>query len=105
MTATTTLHSRADVTTTAPARYAKQLISHLGRKVTFTTDGDTSTVRLGEATGQVVVRHGVLVLLASGPDPESVAQVEAVLGRHLERFGARDALAVTWRRGGRQQTP
>ncbi len=105
MTTTTTLHSRADVTTAAPARYAKQLVSHLSRKVTFTTDGETSTVRLGEATGQVVVGDGVLVLLASGPDEEDVSQVEDVLGRHLERFGARDALAVTWTRSNQQQTP
>ncbi len=105
MTTTSPLRSRADVVTDAPARYAKQLVSHLSRKVTFTTDGDTSTVRLGEATGQVVVGDGVLVLLASGPDREAVAQVEDVLGRHLERFGARDALAVTWTRGTRQQAP
>ena len=105
MTATSTLHSRADVTTAAPARYAKQLVSHLSRKVAFTTDGDTSTVRLGEATGQVVVGDGVLVLLASGPDQEAVAQVEDVLGGHLERFGARDGLTVDWTRGTPEATP
>lgn len=30
---------RADVVTDAPARYAKQLVAHLGRKIPFTTDG------------------------------------------------------------------
>ncbi len=46
-----TIGSRADVATGAPVRYAKQLISHLGRKVPFTGDATTSpaTAVIGEA--------------------------------------------------------
>jgi hypothetical protein len=90
--------SRADVVTDTPARYAKQLVSHLGRRVEWTTDGGTSTASWGSAIGQVVVGEGVLTLLASGPDAEEVARVEDVLGRHLERFGQRNELTVTWTR-------
>jgi hypothetical protein len=90
--------SRADVVTDAPARYAKQLVSHLGRRVEWTTDGDTSTASWGTAVGQIVVGDGVLTLLASGPDAEGVARVEDVLGRHLQRFGQRNELTVTWTR-------
>ena len=90
--------SRADVVTDAPARYAKQLVSHLGRRVEWTTDGDTSTASWGTAVGQILVGDGVLTLLASGPDAEEVAHVENVLGRHLERFGQRNELTVTWTR-------
>jgi hypothetical protein len=90
------LTARADVVTDAPARYAKQLVSHLGRRVEFTTDGDTSTATFGEATGAVVVGEGVLVLRAEAPDAESLARVQHVLGSHLERFGQRNELAVTW---------
>jgi hypothetical protein len=39
-----------------------------------------------------------LILEASATDAESLAVVEDVLGRHLERFGARRELAVTWQR-------
>ena len=88
--------SRADVVTATPARYAKQLVSHLGRRVEWTTDGVTSTATWGTAVGQVVVGDGVLTLLASGPDAEAVARVENVLARHLERFGQRHELIVTW---------
>ena len=98
MTATSPLRSRADVVTDAPARYAKQLVSHLGRKEPFVTDGATSTVRWDMATASVVVGDGVLSLLAEAADEAGVALVEDVLGRHLERFGARDALAVSWTR-------
>ena len=90
------LTARADVVTDAPARYAKQLVSHLGHRVEFETDGDTSTARFGEGTGRVVVGDGVLTLHAEAPDAETLARVQDVLGRHLERFGQRNELAVAW---------
>lgn len=98
MTSTPALRSRADVRTDVPARYAKQLVSHLGRDEPFATDGAVSTVRWGTATASVVVGDGVLTLLAEADDDAGIALVEDVLGRHLERFGARDELVVTWER-------
>ena len=95
---TATLHSRADVVTATPERYAKQLVSHLGRDEPFTTDGATSTVQWGSATAGVVVGDGVLTLLAEAPDEAGVAFVEKVLGDHLLRFATREELTVTWQR-------
>jgi hypothetical protein len=95
---TSDVGSRADVPTDSPARYAKQLVAHLGRKVTFTTEGATSTATFGDTVGQVVVGDGALTLLVSGPDAEGVARVEHVLGSHLERFGQRNELTVRWTR-------
>src|ERR671916_3109977 len=97
-----TIGSRADVATGAPARYAKQLISHLGRKVPFTGDATTApaTAVIGAATAGIVVGDGVLTLEAAGHDEESVARAEHVLGSHLERFAQREALAVQWVRTG-----
>ena len=96
------IRSRAEVVTDAPARYAKQLVSHLGRKVGFTTgstpEGATSTAQIAGATAQVVVGEDVLVLLASGQEERDVARVEHVLGSHLERFATRSELTVTWTR-------
>jgi hypothetical protein len=98
-TPTPVLTSRADVPTEAPARYAKQLVAHLGRRIDFTTEGPTSTATIGDSTAQVVVGDGVLTLLASGTDPDGIARVEHVLGSHLERFGQRNELVVRWTRG------
>ena len=94
------LRSRADVATDAPARYAKQLVSHLGRKLTFTGDATSSpaTAAIGAATAGIAVGEGVLTLWAAGDDEESVARVEQVLGSHLERFAQREALTVQWAR-------
>jgi hypothetical protein len=84
---TPAITSRADVATDAPARYAKQLLAHLGRKLDFTTDSVTSSATIGDATGHIIVGDGVLTLLATGDDESAVARVEHVLGSHLERFG------------------
>jgi NAD(P)H dehydrogenase (quinone) len=95
----TGVSSRADVATATPQRYAKQLVSHLGRKLEWSTDGAVSTARIGDATASVIVGDGVLTLTAAGDDPAAVAAAEDVLGRHLERFGARNELTVSWTRG------
>ena len=102
-----TIGSRADVVTGAPARYAKQLISHLGRKLAFTGDAVSApaTAVIGAAAAGIVVGEGVLTLAAAGDDEESVARVEHVLGSHLERFAQREALTVQWVRGAGAPTP
>jgi len=74
-TARSGLASRADVATDAPARYAKQLLSHLGRKVDFAEGpAGTWTAHIIGSVARVIVGDGVLVLEAEGPDQESVAR-------------------------------
>jgi uncharacterized protein len=95
------LRSTAVVATDAPERYSKQLLAHLGRKNTVETIRDQSNGgRLVFAYGTGIVRPegDRLVLEAIAPDADSLAHVEDVLGRHLERFGARRELVVNWER-------
>ena len=84
--------------TERPERWAKQLVSHLSHKVTHekTERGDELTI--GDALGIVSVGSGVIALEAYANSPESLARVEDVLGRHLERFAEKDGLTVTWSR-------
>ena len=93
--------SMAVVPTDAAARYAKQLLAHLGRKAGVEPvegDPDAGVLHLSAGTGVVRPRADHLLLEASAADADSLAAVEDVLGRHLERFGARRELTVTWRR-------
>lgn len=90
------LSTRADVRTDHPERYAKQLVSHLGRKVDFAVEGPTSTASIAGGTGAIEVGAGVLVLRAQAPDRATLDRVQDVLGRHLERFGQRNELTVVW---------
>jgi uncharacterized protein len=39
---------------------------------------------------------GVLRMRAQAADAESLARTEQVVGSHLERFGRRDELSVSW---------
>lgn len=89
--------SHAHVPTAAAARYAKQLASHLGRKtpVEELHDGVLRlTFPFGEGT--LTPEPDQLVLHASAADEDALAQVQDVLGSHLERFGQRNELTVTW---------
>ncbi len=94
------LVSIATVSTPTPERYAKQLLSHLGRKVGVEPlpDRPDPAGRLVFAYGAGVVLPGtsVLELRATAADAESLARVQDVLARHLVRFGARQELVITW---------
>ena len=98
MTTAPLLSSRADVVTDVPARYAKQLVSHLGRKVKFIQDGSSWTAHVAGSVARITSGDGVLVLQAEAPDVEGLARLEGALGNHLERFGQRRELTVTWQR-------
>ncbi len=98
MTTASLLSSRADVVTDVPARYAKQLVSHLGRKVEFVQDGSSWTAHVAGSVARITVGAGVLVLEAQAPDDEGLARLEGALGSHLERFGQRRELTVAWQR-------
>ncbi|GGL97735.1 hypothetical protein GCM10011594_16990 [Nakamurella endophytica] len=90
------LSSRADVATATPERYAKQLVFHLGRRLEWHVDGDTSTADIAGSTAVVRVAAAAVVLEAHAPDAESLERVQHVLGSHLERFGQRQELVVSW---------
>lgn len=97
--------SRANVRTDRPARYAKQLASHLGRKIsvgeieggyrlTFNRDGQFGGY--GDVLVETVDGVEQLTLKVYAVSEQARPGLEGVLGRHLERFGERDGLTVTF---------
>ena len=91
--------SQAKVPTDAAPRYAKQLLSHLGHRARMEAlEGEPDGGRLvfDYGTGTVRPAGDHLLLVAEAADEESLRHVEDVLARHLERFGARRELVVTW---------
>lgn len=93
--------SIARVTTDRPARYGRQLASHMGRKITAVWDDDATGSltfdREGVVTGVVGIscHDGVLQLILEADD-EHLERLEHVVGIHLARFGAKDGLVVSW---------
>ena len=94
--------STARVPTDAAARYAKQLVAHLGRKVLVVELADgASRLTLSSGTGTVRPLDTALEMVAEAEDQDSLVQVQDVLSRHLVRFGARRQLSVAWTAGER----
>ncbi|HXR13330.1 MAG TPA: DUF2218 domain-containing protein [Solirubrobacteraceae bacterium] len=91
------LTSTAQVATAKPGPYMKQLCKHFGHKNEVTFD---------DSRGEIHLSSGVCALDASAPaalglrataaDAESLERLTGVIGGHLERFGSRDELSVSW---------
>lgn len=90
------------VATDAPARYAKQLGSHLGRKMTLaeTDRGPHLTMSFEgqEATClmDTTAAADTLGLHVTASSEEAAGRMAGVIGSHLERFGAKSELQVSW---------
>ncbi|MGW6914095.1 DUF2218 domain-containing protein [Kitasatospora sp. NPDC054939] len=91
--------SEARVATDRPARYAKQLAAHMGRKIEAHWSEETGrgTLTFGAGTATLTAEPGALLLAVEG-DAEHLPGLEDVVGRHLVRFGSRDELVVAWQR-------
>lgn len=92
------LTATAVVRTPTPARYAKQLASHLGRRSEVIEQEAGTLLRL--AGGECLLRPQAdsLELHASAPNVEVLDRITEVVGSHLERFGQRNELQVSWQR-------
>ncbi|OKI18023.1 DUF2218 domain-containing protein [Streptomyces sp. CB03911] len=91
--------SVARVATDRPARYAKQLAAHLGRRIEARWSEETGRGELtfGAGTGTLEAAPDALLLAVEG-EADQLAVLEDVVGRHLVRFGTRDELVVEWHR-------
>lgn len=94
--------STARIATDRPARYGKQLASHMSRKITTTWDdasgsGSLTFNRDGQTTGaaELTSEPGFLILTLHSND-DHLERLEDVIGRHLVRFGSKDELTVSW---------
>jgi caffeoyl-CoA O-methyltransferase len=95
------LHAHAEVATSTPDRYIKQLVSHLGHRANTALNPDGSgMIDVGDGRCTLTSRGEMLVLEASADDAKGLAHVQDVAGRHLERFGARAAVRVHWENDG-----
>jgi hypothetical protein len=92
-----TVTSTARVATERGERYRKQLASHFGNKIEVAESPAATVLKWGfGGTTTLMVEPGALVMLAAADDEPTLDQVKDVTGRHLERFGEKDGLVVTW---------
>ncbi len=98
------LIATASVSTERAARYGKQLVSHMGHKITGSWDEEAASgYLLFDREGPVLGRFDVIasasdLRLELRTEPERADRLEFIVGIHLARFGARDSLAISWER-------
>ncbi len=93
-----TVTSTSRVATDRGERYRKQLASHFGNKIEVAQSPAGTVLHwVFGGTTTLTVEDGALILLAVADDEQTLDRVKDVTGRHLERFGERDGLVVTWR--------
>ena len=98
------LISVATIPTERAARYGKQLVSHMGHKITGFWDEEASSgYLLFDREGPVLGRFDVVasasnLRLELRTEPERADRLEFIVGIHLARFGAKEGLTVSWLR-------
>lgn len=95
------LTSTGHADTDQPERWAKQLASHLGHKVAVsqTPDGPLLTFA-GAGTALLTQDATGFLARVEANDDAGLARIQDVVGRHLERFGQRHELTITWQTPG-----
>lgn len=88
--------SRADVATVKPVPYMRQLCKHFGHKNEASFTDDSGYIQFDFGRCELHAQDGTLELVVSASDDEGHERMERVIGSHLERFGQRDGLTVSW---------
>lgn len=91
--------SSAVVAIDRPARYGKQLVSHMSRKNggEWSAEQGTGWIALGEHRADVTATDSNLELRIEAP-AEALAGLEDAVARHLVRFASDQDLEITWKR-------
>jgi hypothetical protein len=98
-----TLRSTGTVATDRPARYGKQLTSHLSRRNGGEWDEDAATgwIQFTDGRAELTAAEATLTIVLDTPDDATAETLEDVVARHLVRFATQDELAITWVRSAR----
>lgn len=96
--AETRLTAEARVPTHMPRRYLGQLCKHFQHKLPVTLDEWQGRIAFADGVCdlEATAAGDILLLRLNAPDADSLARLQAVVGRHLERFAFRDELKVHW---------
>ena len=98
------LITEARVETERSSQYLAQLCSHFAHKAQAHPEidahvewsDDRGVASFGWGRCSLYADPAALTLRAEAPDEESLQRVEDLVADHLERFGKRDRLTVTW---------
>lgn len=90
------LVSQSVVTIERPQRWAKQLADHFSHKCEVEETPEGKLIHFSVGDGIVATTDWAVLLTAHGETEDQVAQVQDVLGRHLERSAQKEGVQVVW---------
>lgn len=90
------LTTHSTVVTKSPERFIKQLASHLGRKLEVSSVDSATVIGFDGGCCELRASEAALEMRAAAESPDALERVQDVVGRHLERFGTREGLVVSW---------
>lgn len=95
------LISRALVAIERPARYGKQLASHIGHRVQIDEVDGGWDAHIGDGVGRIRAHDdataATLELIAEAETGEMLERIKDVLGRHLLQFTTKvPGVTITW---------
>jgi catechol 2,3-dioxygenase len=95
-TTVTGLSSHAVVATAKPSPYLLQLAKHFRHKRDVRFDEHSAVIPFAFGTAELAAEPQALTIAAHAHTPADLERVKHVVGSHLERFGRRDELEVSW---------
>jgi hypothetical protein len=88
---------QAAVDTDKPVPYMRQLCKHFGHRLEADLGDDSGYIQFGAGRCDLDAGHDhTLRLTVTGDSEDEANRLCQVVGSHLERFGRRDGLTVTW---------
>lgn len=88
--------SEARVTTALASRYLAQLCKHFRHKIPVEHDETRGRAEFAMGVCVMEAGDGALALRCEAPDATALAQVEFIVGDHLERFAWKEKPALVW---------
>ena len=92
------LASAAHVATPLAQRYMTQLCKHFEHRLPARYGAGEGRIEFPSGLCRMEVQGDLLILHAEAANAESLAQLENVVARHLERFAFRDKPEIAWTR-------
>ncbi|WP_149360190.1 DUF2218 domain-containing protein [Lolliginicoccus suaedae] len=88
--------SVARIATDRADRYVKQLASHFGHKVPVVQEGRQIEILFDLGVAMCTASSRGITVTVQAHRESDVAEVQGIITRHLEAFGQRDELRVSW---------
>ncbi len=91
------MFSETHIAPKEPSKFLKKLCHHFSLKIPATYDTERGRAEFAMGTCEMEVQADNLYLRSSAESEEALHAVENIVGSHIELFGKRENIKVTWK--------